>query len=421
MWVIETYNRFKSYISNLSVYFLASLVPMLLSLVSNPFIAKNMDPDDYAIVGYYGAFITLFTPLVDFYFLHFYTKRFYELDEARRYHLRATIFKSFLSFSFIMTGVALLSLFGYRTFFNNNSEISFFPYAVLALVKIPLSCLFSLELVDFRMNRESKPFFRLSVSNALMATAVMVLFVVVFKWGAIGNLSASLLTTAIMFVYMLVKNWRILKEPFDKEIFKDAVKFCWPLALASMLTFFSNGYDRVFLEKNESLEVLGYYSVGVTIASYIRVFSDSINSTFQPDIYESIVKRNFRKSFKFIALKLVILSVVIVCFIILSPFVVRILTFGKYVASTKYAVIASLASLTSMMYYSVSQITVALGYTSITLYNKILGSVLSVLCYALLIRSFGAIGAAWGMVVSYIFFFLGNSIMVYYKYKRRPQ
>ena len=188
-----------------------------------------------------------------------------------------------------------------------------------------------------------------------------------------------------------------------------------------MLTFFSNGYDRVFLERNESLEVLGYYSVGVTIASYIRVFSDSINSTFQPDIYESIVKRNFRKSFKFIALKLAILSVVIVCFIILSPFVVRILTFGKYVASTKYAVIASLASLTSMMYYSVSQIAVALGYTSITLYNKILGSVLSVLCYALLIRSLGAIGAAWGMVVLYIFFFLGNSIMVYYKYKRRPQ
>ena len=70
------------------------------------------------------------------------------------------------------------------------------------------------------------------------------------------------------------------------------------------------------------------------------------------------------------------------------------------------------------MYYSMSQVTVALGYTSITLTNKIIGSVLSILSYGFLISRFGAKGAAWGMVLSYVYFFLGNVMMVLIKYKR---
>ena len=92
-----------------------------------------------------------------------------------------------------------------------------------------------------------------------------------------------------------------------------------------------------------------------------------------------------------------------------------------YVASTKYAIIVSLSTIVSMMYYSMSQVTVALGFTSITLVNKILGSVLSILSYGILIPKFGAVGAAWGMVLSYFYFFLGNTIMVVIKYKAKKK
>ena len=74
-----------------------------------------------------------------------------------------------------------------------------------------------------------------------------------------------------------------------------------------------------------------------------------------------------------------------------------------------------------MMYYSMSQVTVALGYTKITLANKILGSVVSIFSFGLLISFFGAKGAAWGIVLSYIYFFLGNVAMVYYNYIRKKK
>lgn len=70
-----------------------------------------------------------------------------------------------------------------------------------------------------------------------------------------------------------------------------------------------------------------------------------------------------------------------------------------------------------MLYYSMSQVTVAMGYTTITLWNKIIGSVLSIATFSLLIPVYGATGAAWGVVISYVYFFIGNVIMVIIKNK----
>lgn len=417
MDIFEQAKRIKPYLANLSVYFLASLVPMFLSLVSNPFVAKNMSPCDYAIVGYYSAFITLFTPFVNFYFVHYFTKRFYEVDASEREKLKATIFKSFISLSFVMTLVAILLILVYYVLANKSSEIPFLPYALLALFRMPLSCIYSLELIDFKMRRQSKPFFYVSVANSAIAVSLMLLFVVAFKWGAFGHLSSSLLAHTVLFAYILHRNRHLLHYPFDWLTLKEAAFFCWPMVIAAMLTFFSQGYDKVILERSGDLTTLGYYSVGISIAAYINMLGDSVNSTFQPDVFESIVKRNFRRTFNIIALKIALMCVIVVAFIILAPYIIDILTFGRYLNSTKYAVIASLAAITSMMYYSVSQITIALGYSSVTLTNKIVGSLMSVLAFNVLISSYGAVGAAWGVVLSYFFFFFGNVIIVTYKYR----
>ena len=185
-----------------------------------------------------------------------------------------------------------------------------------------------------------------------------------------------------------------------------------------MLTFFSTGYDKIMLERLGDLRTLGIYSVGVTIAGYLSLFSSSINDTFQPDIYESIVKRNFNRCVKYVLMKLSIMSVCVILFAVFAPFIINILTYGRYIESAPYAIIVAISSITSMMYYSMSQVTVAMGYTKITLVNKILGSVVSILSFGFLINTFGAIGAAWGVVLSYMYFFTGNAVLVYYNYKK---
>lgn len=407
--------KFKTQIMNLSIYFVAALIPMILSLLSNPFIAKNLSPEDYAIVGYYTAFNSLFGPFINFYLLHYYTKRFYELNDADRLALKGTIFKSLIFFSLILGLIALLILYIYTEFFNSSSQLPFMPYALLAMMTLPLTGIYSLNLTEFRMLRKSKQFFRLSVTNGTLGVVLAVLFVVIFKWGADGRLWATFISALTIFTYVFYKNRELIKVRFDYNTFKVAFKFCFPLVIASMLTFFSSGYDKVILERTGDITSLGIYSVGAVIASYMHVFSTSINDTFQPDIFKSVVERNMRKCIYYIMAKLAIMSFCVLCFIILAPYIIDILTFGRYVNSTPFASILAISSITSMLYYSMSQVTVALGYTGITLWNKIIGSILSVATFGIMIPEFGAFGAAWGVVLSYIYFFIGNIIMVLIK------
>ena len=77
--------KYAKYIKIITQYFGASFIPMLLNLASNPLIAMNMSPEDYAITGYYTSFSTLLAPLVAFYMLHYYTKRYFEVDGCLLY------------------------------------------------------------------------------------------------------------------------------------------------------------------------------------------------------------------------------------------------------------------------------------------------------------------------------------------------
>lgn len=401
------------YSKNIGTYFSASLIPMILNLISNPFIAMNMEPEDYAIVGYYSSFNTLIQPLILFYMLHYYTKRFYELDEFGRKELRATIMKSLIWFSSLLAIISLGGVIVYTVFFNKGTNMPLFPYAIMSVMALPLTGVMSLMTCNFRMERKANDFFKLSVSNGITLVFLNLLFVVIIKWNAFGKLLAPLIANTVFFVYCTYKYRDLIKIPFNKAIFKQMLLFCWPLTIAAMLGFFSNGYDRVLLERLGNTKELGYYCVGWQIAAYVNVFQNAITSTFQPDIFQSIAERNWRRLFRVIALQITGIIVIVISFVIFAPFVIKILTAGRYMMSVGYTRIMVLSSITGMVYYCLSQVTIALGYTKITLINKTISSILIIGMFGVLIPRYQFTGAAWGQVFSYVIFFIGNVILLY--------
>lgn len=414
---IKHLNRIK----DIALYFLSSLIPMILSLISNPLIALNMSPEDYGIVGYYTSFNTLITPFVTFYLLHYYMKRYFEVDEIERQSLKGTILKALIYFSFLLAAISFIFLFAYTIYFNKETNISFFPYALLNIISIPLSGLLTLTLTDYKIRKKSKSYFNLSTFNGSLGIILAIILVVYFKQGAFGRLLATLICNLIIFIWCLKTDWFTFKLRMDWKVFKKAIIFCWPLTIAAMLGFFTNGYDRVYLERLGNISELGYYTVAIQITGYLVVFSTAVSSTFQPDIYEAVVKNNYIKASKYILINITFISIIVILFIILSPYVINILTAGKYIDSTTYARILSLSVISSIIYYSISQITIVKGYTKITLINKIIGTIGSITCINYFIDNYGFIGAAWGQVISHLIFLIGNLILVLIYYKLNPK
>lgn len=405
-------NKIFTYIKHISTYFGASLIPMALMLAINPLIALNMSPEDYAITGYYSSFNSLISPLIVFYMLHYYNKRFFELDEVGRLQLKALLFKAVTAFSFVVSVLCFLALFGYIKIFNDELQFPIMPYLAFSVFAIPLTGLYNLELADYRMSRESKSFFRLSVFNGVLLVILNLAFVVLIKWGATGKLIAPLVTNVVVFLYLFIKNRKLLQIKSSWRDFGEILQFCWPLTIGAMLGYFSSGFDKTFLESVGNVTEYGFYIVGSSIAGYLTTFSTSISSTFQPDIYEAIAKNNNRLLARTAALQIGLIAVTVVVFIVLCPLVIRILTAGRYVDSTVYARIISVSTITSAIYYIINNYTIAKGYPRLYLYTTVISSILIVILMPIVVKHFEYLGGAWMVSGSFVILAITNLILL---------
>lgn len=412
--------KIKKDVLNVGIYFTAALIPMLINLLINPLIALNMDPNDYAIVGYYSSFNSLIAPLITFYAFNYYTKRYFELDNNERLKLRSTILQTLVFFSFILALLSLMSIYSYMHFFNRESAMPFLPYAFLSVFTLPLTGIITLKLTDYKMQKKSKLFFKLSVSRGLIIALLSLLLVVVLKYGALGKMSARFWGTLILFVFFFYQDFDLIKRNFDWKIFKSMTQFVWPLILGAMLNFFTVGYDKVYLERLGNSNELGFYVVAVQMVSYIKVFRTAISNTFQPDIYKAIISKNWKNASKYMGVILIGNLVIVLVFIVLAPYIIDILTAGRYTYSTKYARILAYSQLSATMYYMVTQISIVLGYTGIVLITKIVGVIFTIALYSFFISEWQFIGAAWGQVASYIVLtVLGIIVLLYWDMKVR--
>ncbi len=407
-------NKYISRALNFFQYLGATLFVALIQIAANPLLAKNLSPEDYAIIGYYSSFNILFTPFITFFMTNFFIKRYFQVTLDEREVIKSTVLKSLISFSLLLSLVALGCLFIYHNYFNNDSSLAFSPYAFLTIFSIPLTGIYSLKLSELRLKRDAGSFAKFSILTGILSVGIALLFVVILKAGAEGRLLATLIANLIVFVIVFIGERQIiLKGKFDKQVFRELFQFCWPLTIAGMLGFFSNGIDKVLLERQNNVRELGIYSVAAQIASYLTIFSNAVNATFQPDVYECYAKKEFKKLFKYIGLIVGTIAIAVFCYIALAPWIIDLLTAGVYVESAYYSRIIALSSITAAIYYSSSQISIAMGYSKLLLYVKLLGSAISVIVCYKMIQIWGFTGAAYSCVLANLVFFIINILFLY--------
>lgn len=389
----------KRLIKNTSFYFMASMVRALISLAINPLIAMNMEHYDYALTGFYTSFNSLLLPLFSLMYGQFYSRNYFKLkNDKERDQFGSDLVISRLIFNVFELAFVLLAFLIYAKL--QNIAFPVFPYAVIAFSSIVFNTVYDFYLLKLKLHREAKHFFMMSLYNALLLSSTSLLFVVVFKLGALGKMF-SVLITAVIFAVFLLK--RLLEKiRINKALIKESIKFCWPLIIAGSLGYFFSGFDRALLVNLDDNVQLGLYNIALHIAGFLMIFQTSLGQTFQPDIFEAVAKNNKKKLIIIMGGINLLNLIPIFIFILIAPFLISILTAGRFTEAYTYARILSLRNLTAGMYYSFSGLIIAYGYSGITLINRIIGSIASIFMFRFLISNFEFYGAAWGQVLSYL-------------------
>lgn len=408
---ISGLKNFRSQLFNLSFYLLASIISSAVSILINPFLALNLSPEDYAIIGYYTSLNVLFLPLLSFSLHTYYARKYYLVSEDMVDKIRNNI----LSFQMVGGIVTLLLILIIFNIYAKSVDLTLavFPYLYLSAFTVFFMNFFRVLMIDRRISGKAKSFFKFSMINLFLTVSLALFFVVFLKYGAIGRLSGTFLAAICMGALALSS----LKFKFslDKKILKEALTFSWPILLSAILYFVFEGFDRILLERIDDSRTLGLYNVAFQITAYVGVFGTAIIQTFEPDIFKAVSEKNIKKALTYMVLITILVGFGCIIFFFLAKPVINLLTYGRYVESVPYAKVLVFRNVAIVLALVSSDIIIALGFPKVELLNRIIGSLLAFIVFYLLIEEFSFYGAAWGQIIVLLLMALISISFIFYR------
>ena len=391
-------------------------MPQAIGFILLPIYSRYLSPSDYGIVssmqvvsGILAVFLTLAINN-SVYRLYFD----YKTDNDKKDYL-GTVSISIFFISLII--VALLFLFK-DVVVQLFKEIAFYPYYVYAISTAYFTVYSLIPKIYLQINKKAGKFVLVSLLQFFLSTAMILYFVIVEDEGAEGMLKGTLLATIFMLPLYLYISYKAINLTFKSRIFKETLSFSLPMTPALLSAWILNLSDRIFIERHFNLHDVGIYSMGYKIGSLVLVFASAFSLAYNPIFYKLANSKDQElakvKLAKYNHLYVLILLILIFLISLFSREAIQLLLDPKYFEAHKIIPIIAFSCFVSQ----------AAGLLNLSIYQDkktvqmmylIVGSAVSnIFLNFLLVPKFGAFGAAFATVLSFVLLFI-----VEYSYSKK--
>ncbi len=392
-------------IKSFSIYTLVSIVGRGINFILLPVLTDYLSPADYGLLVIVLTIYSIVEPLVtiglpaavDIQYIK-------ESNSQFNAYLKSAIVNSFCA-CLILT--VIFFLFG--VFFAN--QLNFAVYWLFLMPSVGLFKTFeSILSAQLIIRKRALKFAYFSII-ALLLNIIISLFLVVFlETGYIGRLWGIFLSSFIAgsFVLYIAIKEKIFQADYIDAYRKGAFLFGFPIIFHSLSHIAINSGDRLFISYIMGNEELGIYNVGYTIGSVIVILSASFMSAWSPLFYEKLQegKEAYQQIVKINYLYLILIGLGVFVLWLITPFVFDIFIDERYNEGTNYVLIVGL----SYFFYAIYQIfSTVLSFekkTKIFGYLALFNSILNCILNYFLIIEYGAIGAAYATLITFILFAL---------------
>lgn len=274
-------------LKNSALYSFTTLLQKGAAFFLLPLYTAFLTPEDYGIVSVVTSVSTFMAVLIMMALNGAATRFHYRnTDENYRKVLWGTI-----------STIVIISSLGWgAVFFTFHKylvdpfigEVEFYPYVVIGLTNTIITPLYLLFQSSLQARQQALHYSINTLSNFLVQVGLAIVFIAVFKMGALGMLLANVITALIFFVYVLIMYIPKIKMGIDRKVAKDAFAYSLPL-LPHQISLWSAGtIDRLFLNGYKGKAVTGIYSVGQQFGNVIGTIAHSVNQAFVPWFYQMV-------------------------------------------------------------------------------------------------------------------------------------
>ena len=372
-----------------------------------PIYTHYLSPADYGIVNamqVLGAILlVLFTLAIDRSIYRLYFD--YKTDKGKKDFL-GTVTISFLLISISV----LLLLFVFRGIVGQiYSSIDFYPFYVYAIFTTFFSVFALIPKIYFQINEKAGKYVLISVSEFILSTVFVLWFIIEKGDGAKGMLMGKMIGSIVILPLLIYISIRNINFTFKKQIFKESLHFSLPLIPGLLSAWILGLSDRIFIERYFDLHDVGIYSLGYKIAGLVVIFSNAFLKAYTPAFYKfanTLEEQEAKqKLYKYNHVYIMVVMVVVFLIALFSKELIQLLLDPKYINAYKIVPIICVA-------YLISQ---ASGLFNLMIYQEkkvkqlmyigLSAASLNILLNFLLVPKFGAFGAAYATVISFIIVF----------------
>lgn len=318
-------------VTNSALYSFTTLLQKGASFFLLPLYTAFLTPEDYGIVNVVTS-VSSFLAVLIMMSLNGAATRFHykNTEESYRKVLWGTI-----------TSIVFISSLGWgAVFFTLHrflvdpfiGEIDFYPYAVIGLANTIITPLYLLFQSYLQARQEAFYYSINTFSHFLTQVGLAIVFIAVYKMGAVGMLLSNVITSLIFFIYVLIVYIPKIKIGIDKGVAKESFKYSLPL-LPHQISIWSAGtIDRLFLNGYKGKAVTGVYSVGQQFGNVVGTIAYSVNQAFVPWFFQMIEKgeEGYRKIEKMGLFAVVGYSLIAFAISLFAPEILKIMVSEKF-------------------------------------------------------------------------------------------
>ena len=405
-------NPIKKLASQTAVYGLSSIIGRFLNYLLTPLYTYSFIPQEFGVVvelyTYTSFLAVILTYGMETAFFRFSVSQ----KDDNSVFSTATISILITTLTFLLLGIFLHQNIANFLGYSHNTN-----YIIWFILIIAIDALTAIPFAKLRQQNKALKFALIRLVNIGVNIFLNIFFIV---WApkyfseywfynstiGVGYIFIANLLASFVTLILLLPEFKFLKNGFSILLWKQMMKYAFPLLIAGLAGMINETMDRVLLKfllpsNSNIMEQLGIYGACYKISIIMTIFIQTYRYAAEPYFFNEHKKSDAKNTY---AQTMKYFFIVCMFIFLLTTFyldIVKLFIGEAYREGLNVVPILLLANLALGVFFNLSVWYKLSRQTKFGAYLTILGAVITIVANFILIPILGYTGAAWATLICY--------------------
>lgn len=391
-------SRGQQLVKNTGILALGKICTQFISFFLLPLYTAYLTTEQYGIVDLLQNYVSLLIPI---FFFQMDQGIFRFLIDVRKNETKKEELISTALITITKQAILFIIIYGIACLFINNN------YKYFLMINVIISMYSGNFLQICRGLGDNLSYSLGSLITGITTVLLNIIFIVVFKLGAYGMLSATLIANfiCILFIFIRKKIYKYIKlKKYSKEKRKEIWKYTIPLIPNQLSWWVVNVSDRTIITYFINIAANGIYSAANKFSTICTTFFNFFNMTWSESASMHIKDGDSSEFFsKIFNISIGLFSSLCIGIIAVMPFCFKFIITGAGFAEAYYQIpILLTATIFNIVVSLIGSIYVALKKSNEIAKTSILAAIINIIINIIFIKKIGLFAASISTLAAYL-------------------